>query len=82
MALAAPLMGSNPVLRGQGFAGVYISSQDIENFTRKGEQVGEYEPIVVELFAEPTNICIVDKDASLLNQIKECKQQRLGWLKI
>ena len=82
MALAAPLMGSNPVFRGQGFAGVYISSQDIENFTRKGEKVGEYEPLEVEQFAEPANICIVDKEASLLKQIKQCKKQRLGWLKI
>jgi hypothetical protein len=83
MALATPLIAAKPNAEEKA-AGAYISSQDmdVENFTRKGVKVGDYEPInVVQLF-EPDFACVVDKDINFVDKLKQCKKQRLGWLKI
>jgi hypothetical protein len=75
MAIVAPLIAAaNP--------GVNINSQEIENFTRKGDKVGDYEPLEAEQIFSPANACIVDKDGSFTGKLKQCKEQRLGWLKI
>jgi len=59
-----------------------ISSQDIKSFTRKGEKVGDYEPIEAAQVFSPGNACVVDKDGSFAGKLKQCKKQRVGWLKI
>lgn len=84
LALAAPLAeASSPgIFRDIGSPGVYFSTDLFDNFVRMGDKVGDYEPIVREQFFEPANACVVDKQLSLIEQIKQCKKQRLGWMKI
>jgi hypothetical protein len=80
VALVAPLMAATP--HSSMATGVYYSSQTIENFTRTGEKVGDYEPIDAQQFFAPASACIVDKDANLASKLIQCKKQRIGWLKI
>ena len=82
VALTVPMASADTGMRELGVPGIYLSTEVFDNFVRMGERVGEYEPIVLEQFSEPTNACIVDKKLSLIEQIQQCKSQRLGWMKI
>ena len=86
MALITPMAGANSnvntIIRDLGSTGVYLSAALFDNFVRMGDEVGDYEPIVHEQFLEPANACVVDKHLSLIEQLKQCKNQKLGWMKI
>ena len=85
MALITPMGANsnvNTIIRDLGSTGVYLSADLFDNFVRMGDKVGDYEPIVHEQFLEPANACVVDKQLSLIEQLKQCKNQKLGWMKI
>tara|TARA_Y100001938_G_scaffold147602_1_gene229169 strand:+ start:948 stop:1220 length:273 start_codon:yes stop_codon:yes gene_type:complete len=82
LAFATPLAEAEPRDWAHVNPGIYLSTDLLDNFVRMGEAVGDYEPLVFERFFEPANACTVDKELSLIEQLQQCKKQRLGWLKI
>ncbi len=44
--------------------------------------VGESVPMHMEMFYSPAAYCKVDVKANIYVQLSQCKNQRMGWLKI
>ena len=44
--------------------------------------VGESVPMHMEMFYSPAVFCKVDVEANIYSQLSQCKNQRMGWLKI